>query len=35
MERQMTRLRRLAPNRLFDMMAAMVAAGYAQRMKGE
>jgi short-subunit dehydrogenase len=33
-ERHITRLRRLSPNKLFDLMAKMVAAGYAQRMKG-
>jgi dehydrogenase/reductase SDR family member 7B len=34
-ERHITRLRRIAPNKLFDLMATMVAAGYAQRMKGQ
>lgn len=34
-ERTMPRLRRLSPNKLFDMIAAMMTAGYAQRMKGE
>jgi dehydrogenase/reductase SDR family member 7B len=32
-ERKMPGLRRLAPNRLFDMMAGMMAQGYAERMK--
>jgi dehydrogenase/reductase SDR family member 7B len=34
-ERKITQLRRLSPNKLFDTMAAMMASGYAQRMKGE
>lgn len=32
-ERQMALLRRKSPEKLFDMLAAMMAAGYAQRMK--
>lgn len=32
-ERMIVRLRRLSPNRLFDQMEQMMAAGYAQRMK--
>ncbi len=34
-ERQMAKLRRASPNKLFDLMAGLVAGGYAQRMKGE
>jgi dehydrogenase/reductase SDR family member 7B len=34
-ERKITQLRRLSPNKLFDTMAAMMAGGYAQKMKGE
>ena len=33
LERAMPRLRRLSPNKLFDMMAGLMAAGYAQKMK--
>lgn len=33
LERTMPRLRRLSPNKLFDMMAGLMAAGYAQKMK--
>ena len=34
-EQVITRLRRQSPNKLFDMMEKMMAAGYAQKMKGE
>jgi dehydrogenase/reductase SDR family member 7B len=33
LERSLPRLRRLAPNRLFDLMSGMMAQGYAERMK--
>jgi hypothetical protein len=32
-ERTISRLRRLSPNKLFDMMEQMMGAGYAERMK--
>ena len=35
LERKMPSLRRLAPNRLFDLMADLVSKGYAQQMKRE
>ena len=34
-ERTIARVRRKSPNRLFDMMEQMMAAGYAERMKGQ
>ncbi len=34
-ERTIARLRRLSPSKLFDMMEKMMAAGYAQKMKGK
>jgi short-subunit dehydrogenase len=34
-ERAITRMRRLSPNKLFDLMSKIVADGYAQRMKQE
>jgi dehydrogenase/reductase SDR family member 7B len=34
-ERQITSLRKRSPNKLFDMMAAMMARGYAKRMAGD
>ncbi len=34
-ERHIARLRRLSPNKLFDLMAGMVAQGYAQKMKSD
>ena len=34
-ERTIARLRRLSPSKLFDIMEKMMAAGYAQKMKGK
>jgi hypothetical protein len=34
-EQTIARLRRQSPNKLFDLMEKMMAAGYAQKMKGE
>lgn len=34
-ERHIARLRRISPNKLFDLMAGMVAQGYAQKMKSD
>jgi dehydrogenase/reductase SDR family member 7B len=34
-ERKITQMRRLAPNRLFDMMSTLVSQGYADKMKGK